>query len=251
MVRQHESVMKNKTVLITGAAKRLGAAIARDLHQRGMDIVIHYNRSTAQARSLADELNENRPGSADLVQADLNDTAAAADIIDAAVGFHDRLDVLINNASSFYPTPVADASPEQWDDLFNTNLKAPFFLAQRACTPLKETRGCIINIADIHGDRPLGGYALYSTAKAGLIMLTRALAREFGPDVRVNAVSPGAIIWPEDMRDETKGKILSRTVLKRCGDPGDIAATVNFLINDAGYITGQVLVVDGGRTLYS
>lgn len=243
--------MTNKTVLITGAAKRLGAAIARDLHHRGMDIVVHYNRSAAQARSLADELNKSRPGSVDLVQADLNDATAAADIIEAAVGFHGRLDALINNASSFFPTPVADASPEQWDDLFNTNLKAPFFLAQRACAALNESRGCIVNIADIYGDRPLRGYALYSTAKAGLIMLTRALAREFGPTVRVNAISPGAIIWPEDMHDETKGKILSRTVLKRCGDPGDIAAAVNFLINDAGYITGQVLAIDGGRTLYS
>lgn len=243
--------MNNKTVLITGAAKRLGAAIARDLHHRGMDIVIHYNRSAAEARSLADELNGRRPGSAVLVQADLNDATAAVDIIDAAVGFQGKLDVLINNASSFYPTPVADAAPEQWDDLINTNLKAPFFLAQRAYASLNETRGCIVNIADIHGDRPLGGYAIYSTAKAGLIMLTRTLARDFGPAVRVNAVSPGAVIWPEDMHEETKGKILSRTVLKRCGDPGDIAAAVNFLINDAGYITGQVLVVDGGRSLYS
>ena len=243
--------MTNKTVLITGAAKRLGADIARDLHHRGMDIVIHYNRSSAQARSLVDELNERRPGSAGLVQADLNDATAAVDIVDAALDINGRLDALINNASSFYPTPVADASPEQWDDLFNTNLKAPFFLAQRAYGALKESRGCIVNIADIHGERPLRGYAIYSTAKAGLIMLTRVLAREFGPAVRVNAISPGAIIWPEDMHDEIKGKILSRTVLKRCGNPRDIASAVNFLINDAGYITGQVLTIDGGRTLYS
>lgn len=243
--------MNNKTVLITGAAKRLGAALARDLHQRGMDIVIHYNRSGDEARSLADELNEGRPESAALVQADLNNATAAVDVIDAAVDFHGKLDALINNASSFYPTPVADASPEQWDDLFNTNLKAPFFLAQRAYASLNETGGCIINIADIHGERPLREHALYSTAKAGLIMLTRALAREFGPAVRVNAISPGAVLWPEDMHEKTKGEILSRTVLKRCGDPRDIAAAVNFLINDAGYITGQVLAIDGGRSLYS
>ena len=243
--------MNNKTVLITGAAKRLGAAIARHLHHQGMDIVIHYNRSAAQARLLAEELNSRRPGSAHLVQADLNDTGAAGEIIDAAMGFHGKLDVLINNASSFYPTPVAGTTPEQWDEIFNTNLKAPFFLAQRAYAHLNETRGCIINIADIHGERPLRGFSVYSTAKAGLILLTRALAREFGPAVRVNAVSPGAIIWPEHLQEETKGKILSRTALKQCGDPADIAAAVNFLISNAGYITGQVLVVDGGRSLYS
>lgn len=243
--------MNNKTVLITGASKRLGAAIARDLHQRGMDIVIHYHRSGREAQSLCAELNTLRSGSASLVQADLNDTSAAMDIIDAAVSDHGRLDVLINNASSFYPTPVVEATVQQWDDLFNTNLKAPFFLAQRAYRHLSVNSGCIINITDIHAQRPLQDYPLYSTAKAGLIMLTMALAREFGPAVRVNALSPGAILWPEHMDEAIKEKILSRTVLKRCGDPLDITKAINFLINDAAYITGQVLVLDGGRSLYS
>lgn len=243
--------MKNKTVLITGAAKRLGGAIARDIHQRGMDIVIHYHRSAGEAQSLADELNGQRSESAKLVQADLNDASAANHIIETAVSFNDRLDVLINNASSFYPTPVAGTTLEQWEDLFNTNLKAPFFLAQQAYKHLCETSGCIINITDIHAHRPLQGYPVYSTAKAGLVMLTMALAREFGPAVRVNAVSPGAIIWPENMDEQTKEKILSRSVLKRCGDPQDIAGAINYLINDAVYVTGQVLVIDGGRSLYS
>ena len=243
--------MNNKTALITGAAKRLGAAIARDLHQRGMDIIIHYHHSGSEAQSLSAELNTLRPDSASLVQADLNDTSAAMDVIDTAVSDHGRLDVLINNASSFYPTPVAEATVQQWDDLFNTNLKAPFFLAQRAYRHLSASNGCIINITDIHAQRPLQGYPLYSTAKAGLIMLTMALAREFGPAVRVNAVSPGAILWPEHMDETVKDKILSRTVLKRRGDPLDIAKAINFLINDAPYITGQVLVLDGGRSLYS
>jgi pteridine reductase len=243
--------MNNKTVLITGASRRLGAAIARELHHRGMDIVIHYHRSARDAQSLADELNGQRPGSADLVQADLNEASAANHIIEAAVGFNGRLDVLINNASSFYPTPVAEVTLEQWDDLFNTNLKAPFFLAQRAYTHLCGSGGCIINITDIHAHRPLQGYPVYSMAKAGLIMLTMALAREFGPQVRVNAVSPGAIIWPEHMDKQTREKILSRTLMKRCGDPRDITGAINFLINDAAYVTGQVLVIDGGRSLYS
>jgi len=238
-------------VLITGAARRLGAAVARDLHQRGMDIVIHYNRSASEAQSLLEELNKLRDGSATLVQADLNDASATGHIIDAAVDFHGRLDVLINNASSFYPTPVAQASHDQWDDIFNSNLKAPFFLSQLAYKHLCATSGCIINITDVHAHRPLQGFPVYSAAKAGLVMLTMALAKEFGPTVRVNAVSPGAILWPEHMDEQTRGKILARSVLKRCGDPRDIAGAINFLINDAAYVTGQVLMIDGGRSLYS
>lgn len=243
--------MSNKTVLITGASRRIGAAVARDLHQRGMDIVIHYHRSADEARALAHDLNSRRPESARLVQANLNDVAAAGQIIDEAVSCFGRLDVLINNASCFYPTPAREASLQQWDELFNTNLKAPFFLAQRAYTQLCATGGCIINITDIYGHRPLKGYPLYSTAKAGLVMLTMALAREFGPDVRVNAVSPGAILWPEHLDNATRDKILSRTVMKRAGKPEDIAEALNYLINNAPYITGQVLVLDGGRSLYS
>lgn len=243
--------MNNKTVLITGAARRIGAAVARDLHGRDMDVIIHYHRSADEALALAHELNARRPGSAQLLQADLNDITAASSIIEEAAGFFGRLDVLVNNASSFYPTPVAQATPGQWDDLFNTNLKAPFFLAQQAFVHLRASGGCIINLADIHAQQPLRGYALYSTAKAGLIMLTRALAREFGPAVRVNAVSPGAILWPEHLGQAARDKILSRTALKRSGEPRDVAEAINFLINHADYITGQVLVLDGGRSLYS
>jgi len=242
--------MSNKTALITGASRRLGAAIARHLHLQGMDIVIHYNRSSREANALADELNALRPDSAMLVQADLNEGSAIEPVVNEAVNFNSRLDVLINNASSFYPTPAAQVTVEQWNDLLNTNLKAPFFLAKSAYSHLRRTTGCIINIADIHADKPLKNYPVYSIAKAGLVMLTRALAREFGPDVRVNAVSPGAIVWPEDMDEATREKITSRTILKRCGDPQDVADAIYYLINNAGYVTGEILVIDGGRSLY-
>lgn len=241
-----------KTALITGAARRIGAALACDLHACGMNIVVHYHRSAAEANALIARLNAERPHSAWAVEADLLDMDSYEKIIETAVSFTGRLDVLINNASMFYPTPVGTTTLQQWNELMGTNLTAPFFLSQAAATHLCKTAGCIVNITDIHGGRPLKDHPVYSTAKAGLIMLTRALAKELGPEVRVNAVSPGAILWPETgLSDNKKDQIVSRTVLKRLGSPEDICAAVRYLVQDAGYVTGQVLIVDGGRTFFT
>lgn len=242
--------MTRKTVLITGAARRLGAAIVRDLHSHGMDIVLHYHSSEAEATALAATLNEQRAGSVFPIREDL--LAVDFDAIAArATGFTGRLDVLINNASAFYPTAVGETDAVQWEELVGTNLRAPYFLAQACVKALAEAQGCIINITDIHGEIPLKGYPVYSAAKAGLIMLTKALAKELGPAIRVNAISPGAVVWPESLAEPLRKKIISRTLLKRQGTPGDIAGAVRYLIHDAGYMTGQVLTVDGGRTLHS
>ncbi|MBF8268982.1 MAG: Pteridine reductase [Gammaproteobacteria bacterium] len=243
--------MPNKTVLITGAAGRIGAVIARLLHAETMDIVIHYRHSAAGAAALVRELNQIRPRSATAVQADLVKPGATTHIIASAVTFNNRLDVLINNASSFYPTPVVTTTEEQWQDLIDTNMKAPFFLAQQAAPHLRTQSGCIINITDIHGQRPLRTYPVYSAAKAGLVMLTQALAKELAPEIRVNGIAPGAILWPEELAQEVKDKILSRTVLGYKGEPADIARAVKFLIEDADYMTGQILTIDGGRSLFS
>ncbi len=240
-----------KTVLITGAAKRIGAALARDLHNHGMNIVIHYNTSGPQAETLAAELNDIRPDSAFLLKADLLKTDSYDAIIAAAVSHTGRLDVLINNASMFYPTPVGKTTQKDWMELIGTNLTAPYFLAQAAVGELQQTSGCIINITDIHGTRPLKDHPVYSTAKAGLIMLTKALAKELGPAIRANAISPGAILWPERLTEKKQQQILSRTIMKRMGKPEDIASAVRFLITGADYITGQVIVVDGGRTFFA
>ena len=239
-----------QVVLITGAAHRIGARIARTLHHAGANLVLHYRTSKVAADSVAQELNGLRAQSVVLVQGDLHDTRRAPQIIDEAAAVWGRLNVLINNASTFYPTPMGSVTEEQWQDLLGANLRAPFFLSQAAAPFLRSTQGCIVNIADIHADRPLKNYPVYSIAKAGLVMLTKALACELGPEVRVNAVAPGAILWPEHGLDEvTKQRIVSRTFLKRQGDPSDIAQAVLFLIRDAGYMTGQVLTVDGGRSL--
>lgn len=243
--------MSNKTVLITGAARRIGACIARFLHAAGMDVVVHYHTSENDAETLVEELNKTRSLSAMAVQADLLDPASYREIIMTANGFKGRLDCLVNNASCFYPVPLNEITQSSWEDLINLNLKAPLFLSQAAAGYLQDAGGCIVNITDIHAERPLKNHAIYSISKAGLLMLTRTLAREMGPGVRVNAISPGAILWPEDMKGETKQKILARTCMQRPGTPQDIARAVHFLIQDAGYITGQVLTIDGGRTLYS
>ena len=243
--------MPNKTVLITGSAGRIGAEIARTLHADDMDVIIHYHRSGSLAQKLVDELNTARQRSATAVQGDLLDVTALAGIIDSAAGFNRRLDALVNNASSFYPTPVASTTTAQWEDLIGTNMKAPFFLSQQAVPHLKRQNGCIINITDIYAEQPLRTYPVYSAAKAGLAMLTRALARELGPEIRVNAIAPGAILWPEGMDDKSKDRITARTALGRAGHPADIAAAVRFLIRDAGYMTGQILTIDGGRLLFS
>lgn len=242
--------LSGKVALITGAAHRVGAMIARTLHGQGMNLVLHYRHSGEAAQQLQAELHAIRAGSVVLVQADLLDTAGLATLVDTALSTWQRLDVLVNNASSFYPTPVGSVTEAQWDDLTGSNLKAPFFLAQAAAPSLAQQHGCIVNIADIHADRPLKAHSVYSISKAGLVMLTKTLARELGPEVRVNAVAPGAILWPEhDLDTAAKDYIISRTALKRPGAPHDIALAVLFLIRDAGYISGHVLTVDGGRSL--
>lgn len=240
-----------KVVLITGAAHRVGAAVAEALHAAGYNLALHYRQSEGAAKTLQTKLNALCDGSAVLVRGDLLDTAKLPRLVQQAIDAWGRLDVLINNASTFYPTPVGVVSETQWDDLMGSNLKAPFFLAQAAAPALAAHHGCIVNMADIHAERPLKGYPVYSAAKAGLVMLTKALARELGPTVRVNAVAPGPVLWPDNMDEETKQHIKSRTALKRAGHPSDVARTILFLIRDAGYITGQVIAVDGGRSIYS
>lgn len=244
--------LSGKTILITGAAHRVGATVASFLHARGANIVLHYRSSKDKAEALQKELQQQRDNSVAIVQADLHDINTLPNLIKAATSEWGQLDVLINNASSFYKTELPKVTEEQWDDLIGTNMKAPFFLSQSAAEQLKKQNGCIINIVDIHAERPLKAHPVYSMAKAGLVMMTKALAGELGPDIRVNAIAPGAILWPEQELDkETKEKIISRTFLKRRGDPNDIANAVLFLIQDAGYMSGQVLTVDGGRSLNS
>jgi len=240
-----------KVVLITGAAHRVGAVTTRILHQHGYNIVIHYRGSADAALELAKELNAIRTNSVQTIQADLHDTKQFNTLIEQVVNFWGRLDVLLNNASSFYETAFGQITEAQWDDLIGTNMKAPFFLSQAAAPHIKKHHGNIVSIVDIHAERPLKGFPVYSMAKAGLVMLTKALAGELGPEIRVNAVAPGAILWPEHINDEGKLKIISRTFLKRKGEPEDIAKAILYLIGEADYMTGQVLTVDGGRSLNS
>ena len=244
--------LQEKVVLITGGVHRLGAQTAQALHSQGANLVLHYRNSRDRALKLQTELNQIRENSVVLVQADLLDAPKLTALIKDAVAAWGKLDALVNNASSFYPTPVGSVTDDQWHDLIGTNLKAPFFLSQAAAPHLEEQNGCIVNIADIHADRPLKKYPVYSIAKAGLVMLTKSLACELGQGVRVNAIAPGAILWPETELDGvTKQRIVSRTFLKRKGEPDNIAAAVVFLIRDAVYTTGHVLNVDGGRSLNS
>ena len=240
-----------KVALITGAAQRVGAEIARELHRTGMRVVIHFRSSSEQAAALQHELLGHRPDSAALISGDLLNTAMLPALVENAHRQWGRLDALVNNASSFYPTAVGTISETHWDELVGSNLKAPLFLSQAAAPMLATQQGSIVNIVDIHAERPLKGYPLYSAAKAGLAMLTKALARELAPTVRVNAVAPGAILWPDHASEEARRAIIARTALKRQGHPRDIARAVRFLITEADYITGQVLTVDGGRSLSS
>jgi pteridine reductase len=245
-----QTPLAGQAVLVTGAARRVGAAIARKLHGAGANVLLHYRTSTGEAESLARELNDARPKSARTLKADLLDVNQLAPLVDAAVAAFGRLDILVNNASTFYPTPMGTISAHDWDDLMGTNVKAPLFLSQAAAVALRKSAGLIINLVDIHGSRPLKQFAVYSTAKAALAMLTRSLARELAPGVRVNGIAPGPIIWPEDAPDaELKAKIISRTLLQRQGSPDDVARTALFLAADAPYITGQILAVDGGRSV--
>lgn len=247
-----EGAVQGKVMLVTGGAKRVGAAICRRLHAAGATIALHYRTSESEAIALRDQLNELRPDSAAAFSADLLDLAALPLLVEQVIARFGRLDVLVNNASSFYATPLAGVDESQWHDLLGTNLRAPLFLAQAAADELRRQHGCIVNIVDIHAERPMQGHLLYSVAKAGLVALTRGLAQEMAPQVRVNAVAPGVILWPDshEWDDEVKRrKIVAHTLLKREGEPDDIARTVAFLIQDAPYITGQVISVDGGRSI--
>lgn len=241
--------MQGKVVLITGGAKRVGAAICRRLHAAGASLMLHYRTSAGEARLLQSELNGLRANSVALVQADLLDLRAMTPLVADTLARFGRLDALVNNASSFYATPVGEITAAGWDDLVGTNLRAPLFLAQAAAPALRKAQGAIVNIADIHAERPLKSYLVYSVVKAGLVGLTRALARELAPEVRVNAVAPGPILWPEDSAfDElARQRIISHTLLRREGTPEDIAKAVHFLLADAPYVTGETIAVDGGR----
>ena len=242
--------LADRCVLITGGAKRLGAAIGRRLHAAGASLVVHYHQSRTSADALVAELEALRPGSALAVRADLHEVARLPELVAAAVARFGSLDVLVNNASTFYPTPVGTITVAQFDDLVGTNLRAPLFLSQAAAPALRESQGLVLNMVDIHGRRPLKAHPVYSAAKAGLVMLTMSLARELGPEVRVNAIAPGPVLWPErDLDPALKDEIIARTALKRSGSPDDIARTAYFLAAEAPYITGQVIAVDGGRSL--
>jgi len=243
--------LAGKTVLITGGAKRVGAEIARELHAAGANLVIHYRKSSREAEALAEELNRARGKSAAIVPGELLEVEKLPVLVELAVRSFGGLDVLINNASTFYPTKIGEITPQAWDDLLGTNLKVPTFLSQAAAPALRKTRGLIINIVDIHALRPLRDHTVYCTAKAGLHMLTRSLAKELGPEVRVNGIAPGPILWPSGQQEDKakQAKIIERTILKRMGSPSDIAQTVLFLAAHAPYITGQIIAVDGGRSV--
>lgn len=241
-----------RVAIVTGAARRIGAVLAEMLHERGLRVLIHCRSSRAAADALARRLDAIRPGSAAVVAADLEDDDAPRRIVDAALDAFGRVDVLVNNASAFYPTPVAKAGHSDWTALIDSNQRAPFWLSLAAAEAMAERGGAIVNLVDIHGLVPLKDHAIYSQAKAGLIMQTRALAKDLAPKVRVNAVAPGSILWPEGaaaQSDEALQDILERVPLARQGRPEDIAAAVGFLALDAPYVTGQILAVDGGRTL--
>jgi len=243
--------VQGKTVLITGGARRVGAAICRRLHLAGANLMLHYHTSAGEARLLQAELNHMRPDSVALIQADLLDIAKLPAVVEQTVQTYGQLDALVNNASSFFQTPIGDITAANWNDLLGTNLQAPLFLAQAAAPALKRAQGAIVNITDIHAERPLKNFVVYSIAKAGLMGLTRSLARELAPEVRVNAVAPGPILWPDDESfDElSRQRIISHTPLRREGTPDDIARAVHFLLADADYITGETINVDGGRNM--
>jgi pteridine reductase len=243
--------LDGKVALVTGGARRVGAAIARRLHAAGAKVLIHYRDSEADAAKLEAELNAARPRSAGKVKAELLAPIAPKALVSGALESFGRLDILVNNASTFFPVEVGAMEPSHWEALIGSNLRAPLFISQHAAPELAKHEGCIVNIVDIHAERPLKGYALYSIAKSGLAAMTRALAIELAPRVRVNGVAPGAIAWPEDGQfpDAERSRILATTPLARLGSPDDIARTVHFLAG-AAYITGQILAVDGGRSIF-
>ena len=244
--------MQDKIILITGGTRRIGEAICLKLHSEGMNLMIHYRSSEKEAQALQTKLNQIRPESVALIKADLLDIAQLPILVNETLKHFDRIDSLINNASNFYTSPIGKITEKSWDDLIGCNLKAPLFLSQAAAPHLKKQHGCIINIIDIHSEWPLKKYMVYSSAKGGLATLTKSLAIELAPEVRVNGISPGPILWPEngEWSDQiSRQRIINKTLLKRAGDPNDIAKAVFFLISDAPYITGQILAVDGGRSI--
>lgn len=244
------AALAGQTVLVTGGARRVGAEIVRCLHGAGANVAIHFHRSLSEAEALRSELEDERPNSAALFTADLLDLAALAPLIEAVVARFGALQLLVNNASSFYPTPFGAVTAQAWADLLGTNLRAPLFLSQAAAPALRRARGAIVNIIDIHGLRALPDYMVYSTAKAALMHLTRALARELAPEVRVNGVAPGPVLWPEAGLDaERKQEIIAHTPLGHSGTPLDVARAVRFFATEAPFVTGQILAVDGGRSL--
>lgn len=241
---------EQKVALVTGAAHRIGAEISRTLHHRGYNVLLHYRESRQPAAVLAEELNRARPDSANCLQADLTDHAQVLKLAQSTLDCYGRLDVLVNNASTFYPTPANQATLEDWHILIDSNVKGPFFLTQALTPELTHRRGTIVNIVDIHSERPMRDHTIYSIAKAGVAMMTKTLAKELAPEVRVNGVSPGAILWPDEgLAEHHKTSILSKVPLERIGEAGDIARTVAFLVDDAPYISGQIIAVDGGRSL--
>jgi pteridine reductase len=245
------SPLSGKTVLITGGAKRVGAASARRLHAAGASVMLHYKAAQKEAQAMVAELNAVRANSAASVQADLLNIGGLPELVRNTVARFGALDALVNNASSFFATPLGEIKLSDWDDLVGTNLKAPLFLSQAAAPHLRKTQGCIVNITDIHAERPLKNYVVYSVAKAGLVGLTKSLARELGPEVRVNGVAPGPVLWPEDgsFDELARQRVISHTLLKRAGEPEDIAKAVYFLVAESPYITGQIIAVDGGRSV--
>jgi len=242
----------NKVALITGGAKRIGAEITRQLHSHGFNVIVHYHQSHDDAKALCDELNALRPQSAAMLCANLHEMEAIKTLALQATKTWQRVDVLINNASQFYPTPLISSQEEDWEKLIGSNLKAPFFLIQALTPELQKQQGCIINIADIYAEKPLKQHSIYCIAKAGNVMLTKSMAQELAPDIRVNGIAPGAILWPEQndkLSDTDKHRILEKIPLQQLGQAQDIARTVLFLVKDARYTTGQILAIDGGRTL--
>ncbi|MEO8803763.1 MAG: pteridine reductase [Rudaea sp.] len=241
---------QRRVVLITGAAKRVGAAIARALHDAGYDLALHYRHSRREMDALCAELEFTRAGSTLAVQAELGDIEHLPLIVEKCVARFGRLDALVNNASAFYATPIGTVTTEQWNELFASNAQAPFFLAQAAAPHLKRSQGSIVNIVDIYAQRPLPNHSVYCMAKAALVGMTQALAKDLGPEVRVNAVAPGAILWPESGQAYAdQHDLVARTPLKRTGSPEDIGAAVLFLLRDAKFTTGETIKVDGGRAL--
>ena len=246
--------LTGKVALVTGAARRIGATTVRMLHQQGATVVVHYRNSKNEAEKLCNELNSIRSESCFIQQAELAEVASLQIMVDEVIKKAGQLDILVNNASSFFPTKVGEITEDHWDNLFSSNLKAPLFLSQAAAPHLRKTQGCIVNMIDIHAERPLAEHPVYCAAKAGLLMLTKSLAKELGPDVRVNGVSPGAILWPEadgksPEMDLEHQSLLNKTSLKREGSPDDIAKAIQFLVSDSPYITGHIIPVDGGRLL--